>query len=61
MKILDHIFESLEPIFWVKILQFLYVDPEPGSGILLNPGSGIRDGKKFGSGKKIFENFMFLG
>ncbi len=26
------------------------VDPDPGSGALLAPGSGIRDGKKSGSG-----------
>jgi hypothetical protein len=32
---LDHISESLETIFWVKMLKFFYADP----------GSGIRDGK----------------
>jgi hypothetical protein len=31
----DHISESLETIFWVKILQFFDADP----------GYGIRDGK----------------
>jgi hypothetical protein len=36
----DHISESLETISWVKILKFFYADP----------GSGIRDGKKIGSG-----------
>jgi hypothetical protein len=41
----DHISESLETIFWVKILQFF--DADPGWKIL---GSGIQDGKKFGSG-----------
>jgi hypothetical protein len=25
-------------------------DPDPGSGAFLTPGSGIRDGEKFGSG-----------
>jgi hypothetical protein len=29
----DHIFESLETIFWVKILKFF--DADPGSVILL--------------------------
>jgi hypothetical protein len=32
----DHISESLETIFWVKILKFFDADPE----------AGIRDGKK---------------
>jgi hypothetical protein len=36
----DHISESLEPIFWVKILDFFDVDP----------GSGM---EKFGSGINI--------
>jgi hypothetical protein len=26
----DHIFESLETIFWVKILKFFDADPESG-------------------------------
>jgi hypothetical protein len=39
----DHISESLEPFFWVKILEFF--DAYPGSG-MENFGSGIRDGKK---------------
>ncbi len=49
MNIPDHISESLETIFWVKILKFFDVDPDPGSGIFvtLDPGSGI---EKFGSG-----------
>jgi hypothetical protein len=36
MNNLDHIPESLEPIFWVKILEFFGVDPgwkKFGSGI----------------------------
>jgi hypothetical protein len=37
----DHIFESLETIFW------LFFDADPGWKIFL---SEIRDGKKFGSG-----------
>jgi hypothetical protein len=46
----EHISESLETIFWVKILKFFDADP----------GSGVRDGKnsdpgwkKFGSGINI--------
>jgi len=43
----DNISESLETLFWVKILQ--YFDADPGSEIFLtlDPGSGI---EKFGSG-----------
>jgi hypothetical protein len=44
----NHISESLETIFWVKILQFF--DADPGSGMEKNSdpgwktfGSGIRD------------------
>ncbi len=38
MNISDHISESLETIFWVKILKFFDVDADPdqGSGIFLN-------------------------
>jgi hypothetical protein len=45
MNIPDHISESLETIFWVKILKFFDVnaDPDRGSGNLFDPGSGIRD------------------
>jgi hypothetical protein len=50
MKIPDHISESLETIFWDRILKFFDANPDPGSGILvtLDPGwkilgSGIRD------------------
>jgi hypothetical protein len=34
MNILNRIFESLETIFWVKILKFVDgdADPKPGSG-----------------------------
>jgi hypothetical protein len=45
INILDHIFESL--IFSVKILKFF--DADPGSENLFDPGSGVWDGKKFGS------------
>jgi hypothetical protein len=40
-NILNHIYESLETIFWVKILKFF--DPDPGSGnfLYLDPGSGL--------------------
>ncbi len=49
MNILDHISESLETIFWVKIpvIKFFDADADPGSGNLFYPGSGM---KKFGSG-----------
>jgi hypothetical protein len=36
----DHISEGLKTIFWVKILKFFDADPDPESGISLNPGSG---------------------
>jgi hypothetical protein len=31
----DHISESLESIFWVKIPKFFYANPDLGSGIFL--------------------------
>ncbi len=36
----DHISESLETIFWIKILKFFYADPDSGSGtfLTLDPG-----------------------
>jgi hypothetical protein len=45
MKIPDHISESLETTFWVKILKFFVADPDqdPGSRNLFDSGSGIRD------------------
>jgi hypothetical protein len=45
MKISGYISKSLEAVFWVKILKFFYVDPEPEFGIwnLFDPGSGIQD------------------
>jgi hypothetical protein len=45
MNIPDHISESLETIFWVKILKLFDADPgpDPGSGNLFDFGSGIRD------------------
>jgi hypothetical protein len=48
----DHISESLETIFWVKILNFFDADADPdlGSGNLFDPGSGIRFGKITGRG-----------
>jgi hypothetical protein len=49
IRILDHISESFEIVFWVKILKFFHADPGSGMG---NFGSGmkklrigIRDGK----------------
>jgi hypothetical protein len=47
MNILEHIYESLETIFWFKILKFCdaIADPDPGIFFTLDPGW-----KKFGSG-----------
>jgi hypothetical protein len=47
MNIRDPISESLETIYWVKILKFFDADADldPGSGNLFYPGSGIRDDK----------------
>jgi hypothetical protein len=45
MNIPDHISESLENSFWVKILKFFGADADPGSGNLFYPGSGSRDRK----------------
>jgi hypothetical protein len=55
MNIRDHISESLETIFWVKILKFFDADADPGSGNLFDPGSWIRDVKNsyLGSGINI--------
>ncbi len=38
MNIPDHISESLEAIFWVKIHKFFDADPDPE---FFDPGSGI--------------------
>jgi hypothetical protein len=45
MNIPDHISESIETIFWVKILKFFDAYPDSESGYLFDPGSEIRDGK----------------
>jgi hypothetical protein len=37
----DHVSESLETIFWVKILIFFDADPFSGSGKLFDPGYGM--------------------
>jgi hypothetical protein len=67
MHIPDHISESLETIFWVKILKFFDADANPASGNLFVPGSGmekirirIRD-KYPGSATplSIFKKFYF--
>jgi hypothetical protein len=42
MNNLDHISESLETIFWVKILIFFDADPDPGSGIFLALDPGLK-------------------
>ncbi len=41
MKIPDHISESLETIFGVKVLKFFDVDADPGIFLTLDPGSGM--------------------
>jgi hypothetical protein len=47
MNISEHISESLETIFWVKILKYLdaEAEPDPGSGNIFDLGSGILDVK----------------
>jgi hypothetical protein len=39
MNISDHISESLEIIFWVKILKFFDADPDP------DPRSGMEENR----------------
>jgi hypothetical protein len=46
MKIWDSISESLETIFWVKMLTFFDADADPGSGNLFDLDQGW---KKFES------------
>jgi hypothetical protein len=64
MNIPDHISESLETIFGLKILNFFDVDPDPGSGIFLpwirdrNGKILIRD-KHLGSATLIRSNFLY--
>jgi hypothetical protein len=41
MNIPDHISESLETIFGIKILKFFDVNADPGSGNFFDPGSGM--------------------
>ena len=41
MNIPDHISESLETIFEVKILKFFDVDADPGIFLTLDPGTGM--------------------
>jgi hypothetical protein len=40
MNIPDYISESLETIFWLKILKFFDTDPNSGSGIFLTLDPG---------------------
>jgi hypothetical protein len=47
MNIPDHISESIETIFGVKILKFFDEDADPGIFLTLDPGSVM---EKFGSG-----------
>ncbi len=54
----NHISESLETIFWVKILKFFDADPDTGIFLTLDPGSEmgkirIRD-KHLGSATRNF-------
>jgi hypothetical protein len=48
----DHISDSLESIFWVKILTFFDADPDPGSGIFFEPGSGMGKNRIRNTGTK---------
>jgi hypothetical protein len=41
MNIPDHFSESLETIFWVKILKFFEADAVQGFRNLFDPGSGM--------------------
>ncbi len=43
MNIPDHISESLETVFGLKILKFLDADPDPGPGIFLTLYSGQKN------------------
>jgi hypothetical protein len=38
MNIPHHISESLETIFWAKILRLFDTDPDPGIFLTLDPG-----------------------
>ncbi len=44
MNIPDHIFESLETIFGLKILEFFDADAESGILLTRDPGSGMKKG-----------------
>jgi hypothetical protein len=50
MNIPDHISESLETFFGLKISKFFDVDPGSGIRNLFDPGSGM---EKFGPGSRI--------
>jgi hypothetical protein len=43
MNIPDHISESLETIFRLRILKFFYSDPDPGSEIFLTLDPGWKN------------------
>jgi hypothetical protein len=45
MNITDHISESFETIFGLKLLKFFDADLDRGFRNLFDPGSGIWDGK----------------
>jgi hypothetical protein len=42
MNIPDHIFESLETIFWVQTFQFFYADADPGSENLYDQSTNFK-------------------
>jgi hypothetical protein len=61
---LDHISDSLDTIFWVKIFFDADADADPGIFLTLDPGwkifgSGIRD-KHPGSASLIFVIFLTI-
>jgi hypothetical protein len=50
MNIPDHISESRETIFWLKILKLFDADPDPGIFLTLDPGSGMEKIRIWGPG-----------
>jgi hypothetical protein len=66
MNIPDHISESLETIFWAKILEFFDTDADPGIFLTLDPGSRMEKNRTRGRVFQCFANltnrydFVFL-
>jgi hypothetical protein len=52
--------ESLETIFWVKILKVFDADPDTGSMNSFDPGSEVQVGKKLTINDKTIKYFIFL-